>query len=323
MNDTDGYARDAAAYGGDGWRPRQDAHADEIGHLWRSCGVDSEWRTLESVLLHTPGAELDVPAEQADAALFVGSIDVGRARAEHEQMAAAYRDAGVDVITVDPDEPARPNQMFCADLFVMTPQGAILGRPAGEVRAGEEVPVARALSAAGVPILKTLTGEAVFEGADLLWLNETTAMIGRGHRTNQAAIDQIDTLFAELGYRLLAVDMPYGTMHLMGMLRIPASDLAICWHRRTPHATVTALRDAGFTVAFIPETSEARDLYRAMNFVTLQDRTVLMVAGIPAAQDFLESLGVECVTSPTDELSKAAGNIGCLTGVVGRRLADR
>ena len=36
----------------------------------------------------------------------------------------------------------------------------------------------------------------------------------------------------------------------------------------------------------------------------------------------LESLGVECLTTPTDELGKAAGNIGCLTGVVGRRLAD-
>ena len=320
MPNGDDYARESAAYGGDGWRARQRPHDREIGDLWRRSGIDSEWRTLDTVLLHPPGAELEV--DDPDAALFVSALDVGRARAEHDAMADAYRANGVEVLTVDPDGTPSPNQMFCADLFVMTPQGAVLARPAGEARAGEEVEVARALAAAGVPILKTLTGDAVFEGADLLWLDETTAMIGRGHRTNQAAIDQIGRLFDELGYRLLPVDLPFGTMHFMGMVRVPASDLAICWHRRTPHATVAALRERGMTVEFIPDSPEARDIYRAMNFVTLEERKVLMVAGIPAAQRFLESLGVECLTTPTDELAKAAGNIGCLTGVVGRRLAD-
>ena len=42
--------------------------------------------------------------------------------------------------------PATPNLMFCADLFVMTPQGAILARPASDVRAGEERWVARGLA---------------------------------------------------------------------------------------------------------------------------------------------------------------------------------
>ena len=81
--------------------------------------------------------------------------------------------------------------MFCADLLVMTPQGAILARPASTVRAGEERQVARKLAALGIPILATLTGNACFEGADLMWLDEKTAIIGRGLRTNDAAIAQI------------------------------------------------------------------------------------------------------------------------------------
>ena len=43
-----------------------------------------------------------------------------------------------------------------------------------------------------------------------------------------------------------------------------------------------------------------------------------MVTGLTALQDEFEKLGIECLTSPTDELSKAAGNVGCLTGVLAR-----
>ena len=97
------------------------------------------------------------------------------------------------------------------------------------------------------------------------------------------------------------------------------------WYRRTPVTAVNALRERGYTVSFIRAAEDARDIYRAMNFVTLDDGKVLMVEGVPAAIRFLESLHIECVTSPTRELAKAAGNMGCLTGVVARErkaLAD-
>ena len=315
------YGRGSAAYGGDGWRGRETRHVDEIGTLWGGCGIDSEWRRLRRVVLHRPGKEVVVDDHQADASLFLDSLDLARAQAEHDELREAYVSAGVTVVDVEPPEPVSPNQMFCADLFAMTPQGAVLARPASAARAGEEVHVAKALATSHVPILKVLTGQAVFEGADLMWLDERTALIGRGHRTNQAAIEQITHQLSEIGCSAIVVDMPYGTMHLMGTVRIPAKDLAICWHRRTPHAAVVALQERGFDVQFIPEGEHARELYRAMNFVTLDDRKILMVRGVPQAQAFLESLHVECLTSPTDELAKAAGNMGCLTGVLERNLA--
>ncbi len=311
----------AAAYGGAGWRSRELSHREEIGSLWADCGLDSEWAPLRAVLLHRPGPELTAAQDDPDAALLLDNLDLGRAQAEHEAMAACYRDEGVRVHELDPEPPVSPNLMFCADLFVMTPEGAVLARPAAAVRAGEERWVARRLAALGVPILKTLTGRATFEGADLMWLDPETAVIGRGLRTNQAAIEQITALLAEIGVTVLAVDMPYGTMHLMGMLRIVDRDLAIAWPRRTPHAAVMALRDRGVEVAFLPDAEEA-ERSRALNFVTLGPRRILMVAGNPATQGFYESLGIACVATPASELAKAAGAIGCLTGVLAReRLA--
>jgi len=313
-------ASSAAAYGGDGWSPRLAAHGDELGTLWADCGIDSEWRRLTAVALRRPGAEIAV--DDVDASQFLEAPDPGRARAEHDALGDVYRAAGVEVIAVGEVPRPSPNRMFCADLFVMTPQGAILGRPASTVRAGEEVAVAAALAQARVPILKTLTGRATFEGADLMWLDGETAIIGRGLRTNGQAIDQIGALLAEIGCGLIAVDLPHGTMHLMGMLRIAGADLAIAWPRRTPHGAVVALRERGYRVAFLPGEDEAEN-NKALNFVTLGPRRILMPAGNPGARGFYEGLGVEVSETPMAELRKAAGAVGCLTGVVGRERAPR
>jgi arginine deiminase len=316
-NDKTGSSFGSAAYGGGNWSPRLATHQQELGTLWADCGIDSEWRPLKSVLVHCPGEELNATRADYDALQMLAAVDLGRGREEHAAMVEAYRSAGVEVHAVEPEPPCSPNLMFCADLMVMTPQGAILARPASTVRAGEERQVARRLAALGIPILATLTGNACFEGADLMWLNEKTAMIGRGLRTNDEAIAQIGSLLAGLGIELLAVDMPFGSMHFMGMLRIVDRDLAICWPRRTPHRCVTVLRELGYRVVF-PGLHDDQASYRGINFVTLGPRRILMVARLQALQDEFEKLGIECLTSPTDELSKAAGNVGCLTGVLAR-----
>ena len=307
----------SAAYGGAGWSARTRSLGDEIGDLWTACGIDSEWATLRAVLLHRPGDELAASAQDANAVQMLAAVDVALAQAEHDAMAEAYRAHGVTVHYVEPDGAPPPNQMFCADLLFMTPQGLILARPASTVRAGEERQVARRIAALGMPILKGLSGTAVFEGADAMWLDSDNVLIGHGPRSNLAAIDQIAATLDEIGVDTLAVDLPYGTMHLMGMLRFADRDLAIAWPRRTPHAAVLALRDHGYAVAFLPETDD-NTMSRAMNFVTLGPRKILMNAGYTEIQTFLEGLGVDCVTVEAKELVKAGGGFGCLTGVLHR-----
>lgn len=315
---AEGNSFGTAAYGGEAWSQRTAPHAAEIGGHWAACGIANEWARLTAVLLSAPGPALAAAGNEADRNQLLAPVDLGRAAAEHARMADAYRAAGVTVLEVPPST-THPNQMFCADLFVMTPEGAILARPASTVRAGEEVAVAACLAAARVPILMTLRGEATFEGADLMWLDAGCAVIGRGLRTNDAAIAQIGGLLARMGVETLAVDMPFGTMHLMGMLRILDRDLAIAWPRRTPHAAVVALRERGYRVAFLPDLGEA-DTNTAMNVVTLGPRRILMPAN-PAARAFYEGLGVEVTETPTAELRKAAGAVGCLSGVVARARA--
>ncbi len=47
-----------AAYGGPGWQPRVRSLREEANGIWGSFGIDSEYGTLRSVLLHRPGPEI-------------------------------------------------------------------------------------------------------------------------------------------------------------------------------------------------------------------------------------------------------------------------
>ena len=83
---TSDFGRGSAAYGGDGWRGRENLHAEEIGTLWGGCGIDSEWRRLRRVILHRPGKEIAMDDHKADASLFLSSLDLTRAQDEHDEL---------------------------------------------------------------------------------------------------------------------------------------------------------------------------------------------------------------------------------------------
>jgi N-dimethylarginine dimethylaminohydrolase len=180
----------------------------EMGSIWGSCGVDSEWRTLKAVLLHRPGEELGA-SEEPNSVQMLAPIDVARAREEHDAMAEAFRSQQVRVHQVEPDGTPLPNQMFCADLMWTTPHGVVLARPASTVRAGEERQVARRLAALGVPILRSISADATFEGADAAWLDPGTVIVGRGLRTNGRGIEQLRAVLADMGVEVIAADMPF------------------------------------------------------------------------------------------------------------------
>lgn len=308
----------AAAYGGTGWSPRTTSLRQEVGTIWRACGVDREWSPLKEVLLYQPGPELAAIAEP-DRAHMLDVLNVDQARQQHDALALTYRELGIAVHHLEPPQTPPPNLMFVADLLFMTPEGVILGRPASTVRAGEERLVAECLTVLGIPVLRSVRGTGTFEGADAAWINPRTVLLATGLRTNAEGAAQVEASLHEMGVTVIRVGLPYGTMHLMGQLRFADRDLAIAWPGRVPHAAVEALRARGCSVLFLPDEDEAR-YGMALNFVTVAPRQILMPAGNPATQSFYKQAGITCHTVQIDELVKAAGGIGCLTGILRREL---
>jgi arginine deiminase len=306
-----------ATYGGEGWSPRTQTLHEELGTLWGACGIDSEWEPLKKVLLHSPGKELMASLDDYDAAQMLEPLDITKARSQHEDMAAAYEKCGIEVFYIEPDEPATPNQMFVADLMAATPEGVIIARPASTVRAGEERWAARRLADMGVPIVKSVRGNGTFEGADAMWLRPDVAIIGRGLRTNDEGAAQVASILTEMGVDVVQADQPFGSMHLMGSLRFADQNLGLAYPNRLAHRAVEALKRCGIKVAFVPRTDELHT-GSALNFVCLGPREILMPAGNPQTQAYFESLSIKCHTVDVSELRKAAGAVGCLTGIVER-----
>ena len=309
-----------AAYGGKGWSPRLQSLPEEIGTVWSRFGLTNEWGCLKAVLLHRPGREL-AASKNPDDVQMLQSLDSNRAQHQHDNLARAFIKAGVSVYFVEPGVDNQPNQMFVADLMFMTSEGAILARPASTVRAGEERWVARRLTDIGIPILRSVRGNGVFEGADAAWLNPGMVILGKGFRTNAEGAAQVAAVLKELGAEVFVTDLPRGSMHLMGILRFADHDLAIAWPGRLAPSAVDVIKANGYDLHFIPDTREATAGF-ALNFVTLGPRKILMPADNPITQGFFESLGITCFTVKLSELVKAAGAVGCLTGIIERELPE-
>lgn len=290
---------------------------DDMPLYWGDWGSSSEHGKLSAVLLRRPGPELD-NIEDFDAVQMRSDLRSDIARSQHDAMADAYEANGVSVYYVENGRLDKPNSFFIRDLMLMTPEGAIITRPASTVRAGEERFVAEALARLGVPILMTVHGSGTFEGADVSWVNKDLCFLAEGLRTNTEGANQVERMLKEIGVKdVVRVQLPYGAMHLDGLLNIVDKDLAVVWPRRTPYIIVKTLRERGFRILDIVDEDEGQHKL-PLNFVALQPGKVLMPAGAAKMRSVYEAHGVQCVEVDIGELIKAGGGIHCMTGFLKR-----
>ena len=305
-----------ATHGGPGWRGRLEPHRAELGRYWEPCGVSSEVAPLRKVLLVEPPDTLVRVLEDPNAWLMLEAPDLEEMRRQFRDLAAAYEEEGVQVHRARVPQ-APPNAVFARDLFFMTPEGAVLGRMAGQVRAGEERHAASALASLGIPLLLTPRGRATFEGADALWLREDLVLLGVGVRTNPEGAAQVAALLEAMGVRSLQVRLPSGVQHLLGVVDFVDHDLAVVRRDRIPEELRGILHTSGVRLLELDPVPEVVG-GRAMNFVTLRPGRILMPAGCPTVRRVFEQAGISCREVAVGEYLKAAGGPGCLTGILWR-----
>jgi N-dimethylarginine dimethylaminohydrolase len=245
-------------------------------------------------------------------------MDPARARQQHDALADAYRSHGAQVYYVEDTRIDRPNAMYMRDNVFMTPEGAIVARQAIAARRGEEQAVARTLASLGVPIVRTITGRGVFEGACALWIDPETVVLGYGNRANQEGQQQVAEALAYMGVKhILPFQIPFGHAHLDGLMAMADHDLALIFPWQVPHDVWRGLRERGIEVLEAPSVDEVK-LGFAVNFVTLAPRKVLMMAGNPRTCELLEKHGVEIHEIDISELKKGWGGLHCMTAFLKR-----
>ncbi len=303
-----------AQEGGTGWESHGADFVEDMPAIWGDWGVSSEYGKLHAVLLHRPGPEVD-GVDDYNTALWNAPMDGAVARQQHDTLADLYRANGVAVYYVENGRPDKPNSHFVRDLMLMTPQGAIVTRPPSRIRAGEERFVADALGRIGVPILMTVHGEGTFEGADVALVDPHLAFLATGLRTNKAGADQVEWALRQVGYTtVVRLQLPYGTVHLDGVLSLLDRDLALVRFRETPSDAVHALRERGCRIIDRP----TEDVHMAGNIVALAPGHLLLPAGNPRTKALLEKAGCTIIKVELREIQKSGGSIHCMTGFLKR-----
>ena len=308
--------RDIDALAGERWFPLETSIVDDMKNLWGDWGVCSEVDTLRDVIMRRPGKEIE--NFDWEAARFKAPIDPEKFRKQHDGLAQVYKDHGVRVHYIEEQREDRPNALFCRDLLLMTPEGAIISRPALPVRRGEEAAMAIALAAIHVHIVKTITGTGTFEGADCVWVDRETAILARSSRTNESGYHQVANVLREQGVKtILTVPIPYTNAHLDGIMNFVDVDKAIINTRQVPYDVVEYLMNAGYKIIDAPDQDEAR-FSLGLNIVALRPGVVIQAEGNPKTKEALEQNGVEVVSIHFDEILKGWGSVHCCSATLAR-----
>lgn len=304
------------------WSPHETSLRDDLVDCWGGpWGCDSEYGRLQAVLLRRPGAEIESIDDPA-AVRFKEAMDPRRARTQQDRLADLYRSHGVEVHYVERMREDRPNALYMRDNVLGTPEGAIVGRQAMRCRRGEERYAAEALARLGVPILRTIAGEGIFETACCLWVDAATVLIGQGERANEEGCRQVEETLRDLGVEnFLWMPVPQGYAHIDSVITFVRDDLAVIDARHVPPAVASALAARGMVVAAAPDPIELDA--QALNVVALAPGHVVMASGNPRTRGFLEARGVRVDEVDVSEILKGWGSIHCMTAVLRRAPVDR
>jgi len=311
-----------ATYGGSGWVSRDSILQEEIraGELWAPLACDSGCGRMTDVLLYRPGAGL-AEIEDIDRALHLRPVEPARLGEQVDGLIETYESLGVRVHRLHEervDDLRHPNAIFLCDVFWQTPLGAVIGRMASPVRAGEERGVSARLAEIGVPIALTVGGDGLLEGADCHWLRPGLAIVGIGVRTNESGLAQLSGWLERHGITVVATRFDPVCQHLTGCLQSVAPDRVLVRAEVIPPETIPLLRKSGFQVTTFAESTEIRERY-AFNFVVLEPNVVLLPSGCPETRGLLENAGVEIAAEvEVGEYVAMAGGPCCASGVLAR-----
>ena len=251
---------------------------------------------------------------------FAAPPDLGRAIEQYAAFEALIAAAGVQVEALADDEALTLDAIYVRDASVVSPRGLIMCRMGKPLRAQEPAAHRRAFQALGVPIVGSIAPPGQLEGGDVVWFDERTVAVGRGYRTNDAGIAQLQALVGE-HVEVVVVPLPHhhgpdDVFHLMSMLSPVDEDLAVVYSPLLPVPLREWLVERGIRFVEVPQ--QEFDGMGA-NVLALGPRRCVMVNGAPETRRRLEAAGAEVWTYEGSEISvKGGGGPTCLTRPLAR-----
>lgn len=282
------------------------------------------YRRLEKVIVKHPNEAFisqEHLSEEWQRFNYIEEPNFEEALKEYEEFIKVLKEHVEEVLYLPANGTVGLDSIYAHDPVKFTGEGAIILRPGKDLRRPETAVYKAFLKENNIPIIGELTGDAMADGGDLVWIDEKTLAIGRGYRTNDEGIRQIKEITKHLVDEHIIVDLPHDLgkeecLHLMSLISIVDKDLAVVY---SPLMTVSFrnyLIEKGFQLV---ETPKVEYNQLGSNVLALSPRICMMVEGNDATQQALEHHGATVYTYKGDEISyKGTGGPTCLTSPVVR-----
>jgi dimethylargininase len=222
-------------------------------------------------------------------------IDVALAVGQHAAYERLLASLGATIVGV-PAAPELPDAVFVEDTAVVLDEVAVIARPGAESRRPETPPVARVLAAHRT--LRVVEAPATLDGGDVVRLGRTLH-VGRSSRTNEAGIEQLRSLVAPFGYRVVPVEFS-GCLHLKSAATALADDLVL-----VNPGCVSPGVFAGCEAVLVDDREPG-----GANVLRLAD-TIVAAASHPRTRERLIARGMRVATVELSELARAEGAVTC------------
>jgi len=208
------------------------------------------------------------------------------------------------------------DSLYAHDPVKFTPNGAIILKSGKTLRQPEAAVYKAFLHEKGIPVIGELTGEAVSDGGDIVWLDDRTLVVGRGYRTNDEAIRQLKDMTEDIVDEFIVVQLPHDLgeaecLHLMSFISMVDKDLAVVHSRLMPVFFRQLLIERGIQLIEVP-----KEEYDALgcNVLALAPRVCIIPNGNPITKQQLLNAGVTVYEYEGNEISiKGTGGPTCLT----------
>jgi dimethylargininase len=224
------------------------------------------------------------------------SIDLGLAAKQWDAYIEAFREHGWHVTEVEPEDTCA-DAVFIEDALVVFDDIIVITNPGAPARQPEIAGAVRTLSSIGLRGV-AIENPGTLDGGDVLKVGRTV-YVGRSLRTNEAGIDQLDSLLTLHGWTVVTVPLTK-VLHLKSAVTALPDGTIIGW--------MPAVDDPSLfpSLLAMPEESGA-------HVVDLGGATVLMSNDCPRSVELIRERGYEVRTVDISEFIKLEGCVTCLS----------
>jgi N-dimethylarginine dimethylaminohydrolase len=274
--------------------------------VYNSTGV------LRKVMLCPPRFYEIVPVSDfSRTALERGDkVDPVKAKAQHDELAGALRDAGVEVCYIDEPDPTRHWAVYARDFGVNSPEGVVICRFKFAERKGEELPGERQLKKLGYKIYGRIERVA-WEGGDNRYIDDKHLATGQGERSTWPGIYNAQQIYSKQNIRVHGLSIPTKWTHLDGVFAPVAKGLALVIRSEVPEWFIGFLEGRDYRLVFIPEEKVEGTL--ALNLLCLGKDRVISFKTNPYVNEIMRAEGLTVYTPDLTEFVDRGGGPHCLS----------